>query len=133
MIRLAISLFLFVLFSVTSARSFVTTRPGPVDSFLPKPKLEVVTNFDPLIHELKKQLIGWLICFVSKFQGAKVCSYTVIIKTSCSSVSYTRDKISVAFGDVYGNEVSSFSSLTLWVLDLQYTHKSDLILWKINL
>ncbi|CAF1870836.1 hypothetical protein HID58_063346 [Brassica napus] len=77
MIRLAISLFLFALFSVTSARSFVTTRPGPVDSFLPKPKLE----------------------------GAKVCSYTVIIKTSCSSVSYTRDKISIAFGDVYGNEV----------------------------
>ncbi|KAF2605154.1 hypothetical protein F2Q70_00028712 [Brassica cretica] len=85
MIRLAISLFLFALFSVTSARSFVATRPGPVDSFLPKPKLE----------------------------GAKVCSYTVIIKTSCSSVSYTRDKISIAFGDVYGNEVSSFSSLTL--------------------
>ncbi|KAH9800223.1 Embryo-specific protein ATS3A [Citrus sinensis] len=33
------------------------------------------------------------------------CSYTVIIKTSCSSKSYTRDKISLAFGDAYGNEV----------------------------
>lgn len=37
-----------------------------------------------------------------------MCSYTVIIKTSCSSVSYTRDKISIAFGDVYGNEVNCF-------------------------
>ncbi|CAH8385356.1 unnamed protein product [Eruca vesicaria subsp. sativa] len=77
MFRVAISLILFALCSFTSARSFVTTRPGPVESFLLKPKLE----------------------------GAKVCSYTVIIKTSCSSVSYTRDKISIAFGDVYGNEV----------------------------
>ncbi|KAJ0259388.1 Embryo-specific protein ATS3A [Hirschfeldia incana] len=77
MLRVAISLILLALCSVTSARSFVTTRPGPIDSFLPTPKLE----------------------------GAKVCSYTVIIKTSCSSVSYTRDKISIAFGDVYGNEV----------------------------
>ncbi|KAL9443382.1 hypothetical protein AB3S75_016689 [Citrus x aurantiifolia] len=37
--------------------------------------------------------------------AAKSCSYTVIIKTSCSSKSYTRDKISLAFGDAYGNEV----------------------------
>ncbi|KAL0740030.1 hypothetical protein Bca4012_081543 [Brassica carinata] len=77
MYRVAISLILFALCSVTSARSFVTATPGPIDSFLPKPKLE----------------------------GAGVCSYTVIIKTSCSSVKYTRDKISIAFGDVYGNEV----------------------------
>ncbi|KFK36994.1 hypothetical protein AALP_AA4G198600 [Arabis alpina] len=80
MIRLAISLFLFAFCFFTSssyARSFITTKPGPIDSFLPKTKLE----------------------------NAGVCSYTVIIKTSCSSVSSTRDKISIAFGDVYGNEV----------------------------
>ncbi|KAL3839829.1 hypothetical protein ACJIZ3_024420 [Penstemon smallii] len=33
------------------------------------------------------------------------CSYTVITKTSCSSSSQTRDKISLAFGDTYGHEV----------------------------
>ncbi|KAH6803207.1 Embryo-specific protein 3 [Perilla frutescens var. frutescens] len=33
------------------------------------------------------------------------CEYTVIIKTSCSSISYTTDEISLAFGDAYGNEV----------------------------
>ncbi|XP_019192065.1 PREDICTED: uncharacterized protein LOC109186512 [Ipomoea nil] len=33
------------------------------------------------------------------------CSYTVDIRTSCSSVRYTRDKISLSFGDAYGNEV----------------------------
>ncbi|KAI5680769.1 hypothetical protein M9H77_01996 [Catharanthus roseus] len=36
---------------------------------------------------------------------ARSCSYTVIIKTSCSSPSYTRDQISLDFGDAYGNEV----------------------------
>ncbi|GAB2300339.1 hypothetical protein Dimus_034376 [Dionaea muscipula] len=38
-------------------------------------------------------------------QTASSCSYTVIISTSCSSVSYTRDRISLAFGDAYGNQV----------------------------
>ncbi|XP_055814860.1 embryo-specific protein ATS3A-like [Solanum dulcamara] len=36
---------------------------------------------------------------------ARSCSYTLSIKTSCSSTKYTRDKISVAFGDSYGFEV----------------------------
>lgn len=33
------------------------------------------------------------------------CSYTVTIKTSCSSTKYTRDQVSLAFGDAYGNQV----------------------------
>ncbi|KAK1282034.1 hypothetical protein QJS10_CPB22g01125 [Acorus calamus] len=33
------------------------------------------------------------------------CSYTVKIKTSCYSVSYTRDMISLSFGDAYYNQV----------------------------
>ncbi|RAL37264.1 unnamed protein product [Cuscuta campestris] len=37
--------------------------------------------------------------------GSSKCSYTVSIKTSCSSVKYTRDKISLSFGDSYRNEV----------------------------
>ncbi|CAH9102998.1 unnamed protein product [Cuscuta epithymum] len=37
--------------------------------------------------------------------GASKCSYTVSIKTSCSSVKYTRDKISLSFGDAYSIEV----------------------------
>ncbi|GAB4828286.1 hypothetical protein Ancab_035199 [Ancistrocladus abbreviatus] len=36
---------------------------------------------------------------------ANTCSYTVDITTSCSSVSYTRDQISLSFGDAYGNQV----------------------------
>ncbi|KAI3446944.1 hypothetical protein Pfo_003609 [Paulownia fortunei] len=39
-------------------------------------------------------------------QTERSCSYTVIIKTSCSSVSYTTDKVSLAFGDAYGNEMT---------------------------
>lgn len=30
----------------------------------------------------------------------------MLIKTSCSSVSYTTDKLSLSFGDAYGNEVN---------------------------
>ena len=37
--------------------------------------------------------------------SGRTCSYTVRIKTSCSSPSRTSDAISVAFGDAYRNEV----------------------------
>ncbi|XP_018492071.2 LOW QUALITY PROTEIN: embryo-specific protein ATS3B [Raphanus sativus] len=43
------------------------------------------------------------VSLIQKF-GAS-CSYTVIISTSCSSSRYTRDQISVAFGDAYGNQI----------------------------
>ncbi|KAL5697994.1 hypothetical protein ACHQM5_029085 [Ranunculus cassubicifolius] len=39
-----------------------------------------------------------------QIQG-RSCSYTVRIKTSCSSTRYTRDKISIAFGDAYSHQV----------------------------
>ncbi|XP_007216736.2 embryo-specific protein ATS3A [Prunus persica] len=42
---------------------------------------------------------------LSNNQYAGSCSYTVSIKTSCSSPRYTRDQISIAFGDAYGNQV----------------------------
>ncbi|KAF2299655.1 hypothetical protein GH714_002230 [Hevea brasiliensis] len=38
-------------------------------------------------------------------ENANSCSYTVQITTSCSSTRYTRDHISLAFGDAYGNQV----------------------------
>uniref|UniRef100_A0ACD5VMC3 Uncharacterized protein n=1 Tax=Avena sativa TaxID=4498 RepID=A0ACD5VMC3_AVESA len=37
--------------------------------------------------------------------GARTCWYTVQIKTSCASPAHTSDTISLAFGDVYKNEV----------------------------
>ncbi|XP_047341678.1 embryo-specific protein ATS3A-like [Impatiens glandulifera] len=37
--------------------------------------------------------------------NAASCSYTVTIKTSCSSPKYTRDQISLSFGDAYGYQV----------------------------
>ncbi|WRX19437.1 Embryo-specific ATS3 - like 1 [Theobroma cacao] len=42
---------------------------------------------------------------VSYIQNLGSCSYSVVISTSCSSTSYTRDQISIAFGDAYGNQV----------------------------
>ncbi|KGN52886.1 embryo-specific protein ATS3B [Cucumis sativus] len=42
---------------------------------------------------------------INNTQNAGSCSYTVTIKTSCSSPAYTRDYISIAFGDAYGNQV----------------------------
>uniref|UniRef100_A0ACD5W338 Uncharacterized protein n=1 Tax=Avena sativa TaxID=4498 RepID=A0ACD5W338_AVESA len=37
--------------------------------------------------------------------GGRTCWYTVRIKTSCASPAHTSDAISLAFGDVYKNEV----------------------------
>ncbi|KAL5570081.1 hypothetical protein UlMin_026656 [Ulmus minor] len=42
---------------------------------------------------------------ITNIQNAASCSYTVVISTSCSSVRYTRDQISIAFGDGYGNQI----------------------------
>ncbi|ONK81052.1 uncharacterized protein A4U43_C01F24710 [Asparagus officinalis] len=36
---------------------------------------------------------------------ARACSYMVRITTSCSSPRYTRDYVSISFGDAYGNQV----------------------------
>ncbi|XP_062153644.1 embryo-specific protein ATS3B-like [Alnus glutinosa] len=42
---------------------------------------------------------------VSYLQSSTSCSYTVVVTTSCSSTRYTRDQISIAFGDAYGNQI----------------------------
>ncbi|KAJ0008059.1 hypothetical protein Pint_30105 [Pistacia integerrima] len=42
---------------------------------------------------------------INATQDAGKCSYSVSIKTSCSSTKYTRDHVSLAFGDAYGNQV----------------------------
>ncbi|XP_004303318.1 PREDICTED: uncharacterized protein LOC101301699 [Fragaria vesca subsp. vesca] len=42
---------------------------------------------------------------VNDTQNVGSCSYSVSIKTSCSSPRYTRDQISIAFGDAYGYQV----------------------------
>ncbi|XP_050221189.1 embryo-specific protein ATS3B-like [Mercurialis annua] len=42
---------------------------------------------------------------LSLIQNAGSCSYEVIISTSCSSSKYTRDQISLAFGDAFGNQI----------------------------
>ncbi|XP_012440241.1 embryo-specific protein ATS3B [Gossypium raimondii] len=42
---------------------------------------------------------------VSYIQNLGSCSYSVVFTTSCSSTSYTRDQISIAFGDAYGNQI----------------------------
>uniref|UniRef100_A0A9I9CQB8 Embryo-specific protein ATS3B-like n=1 Tax=Cucumis melo TaxID=3656 RepID=A0A9I9CQB8_CUCME len=34
------------------------------------------------------------------------CSYSVVISTSCLSPTYTRDQISLSFGDAYGNQIT---------------------------
>ncbi|XP_059645702.1 embryo-specific protein ATS3B-like [Cornus florida] len=42
---------------------------------------------------------------INTTQNARSCSFTVNIRTSCSSPRYTRDQISLSFGDAYGNQV----------------------------
>ncbi|KAK8551194.1 hypothetical protein V6N13_119678 [Hibiscus sabdariffa] len=68
---------IFIFFTIADAkRTFPLPRPQPLESFK-----------------------------VNATQNGGSCSYTVSIRTSCSSTSYTRDQISLAFGDVYGNQV----------------------------
>ncbi|XP_034711611.1 embryo-specific protein ATS3B-like [Vitis riparia] len=50
-------------------------------------------------HALKSQN------FNSIQKVGRTCSFIVIIKTSCSSIQFTRDQISLAFGDAYGNKI----------------------------
>lgn len=38
-------------------------------------------------------------------ENQRQCSFTVVIRTSCSSTRFTRDRISLSFGDAYGNQV----------------------------
>ncbi|KAF5743581.1 hypothetical protein HS088_TW08G00165 [Tripterygium wilfordii] len=42
---------------------------------------------------------------LSYIQKVGSCSYTITITTSCSSSKYTRDQISISFGDSYGNQI----------------------------
>ncbi|EPS71144.1 hypothetical protein M569_03619, partial [Genlisea aurea] len=42
---------------------------------------------------------------INNTQNAGTCYYSVSIRTSCSSTRYTRDRISLAFGDAYGNQI----------------------------
>ncbi|KAL3535860.1 hypothetical protein ACH5RR_004321 [Cinchona calisaya] len=77
-------LFAFVLVvGVCEARSFIT--PSPATHTLPY----LLKSFNILPDQ----------------GGARSCSYSVTMKTSCSSSSDTRDKVSLAFGDASGNEV----------------------------
>lgn len=58
---------------------------------------------------LKKLASVWLLHWsFSKEEIGWGCSYTVKIKTSCSSRRFTTDRISLAFGDAYHNEVSIY-------------------------
>uniref|UniRef100_A0A2N9FGP4 Embryo-specific protein ATS3B n=1 Tax=Fagus sylvatica TaxID=28930 RepID=A0A2N9FGP4_FAGSY len=42
---------------------------------------------------------------ITYIQSLTSCSYTAVITTSCSSVEYTRDQITISFGDAYGNQI----------------------------
>ncbi|KAI3495068.1 hypothetical protein L1887_37207 [Cichorium endivia] len=54
-------------------------------------------------------------------QNARTCSFTVEITTSCSSVRYTRDQISISFRDAYDNWIKLFTfSTTIAFNDAAY-------------
>ncbi|KAH7681642.1 Embryo-specific ATS3 protein [Dioscorea alata] len=74
---------------------FCISSPSSSSSSAVNPKPEELATFKP--QDTSK--VGGL----NNVRGG--CSYTVKIKTSCSSPRYTRDMISIAFGDAYRNEV----------------------------
>uniref|UniRef100_A0A804J915 Uncharacterized protein n=2 Tax=Musa acuminata TaxID=4641 RepID=A0A804J915_MUSAM len=78
-------LLLFLILLSSPVFFLISCESVPVD---PRPR--AFPSFK--IQEIKEE-IGW------------GCSYTVKIKTSCSSRRFTTDRISLAFGDAYHNEV----------------------------
>ncbi|KAJ0977778.1 hypothetical protein J5N97_013252 [Dioscorea zingiberensis] len=83
-IHLLLLFSIFVFLSSSSGSETVNPQPEEFPSFKPKD-----------VHK-KSDAEGL---------NAWGCSYTVKIKTSCYSPRYTRDMISLAFGDTYRNEV----------------------------
>ncbi|KAJ4950978.1 hypothetical protein NE237_027810 [Protea cynaroides] len=82
MVNPASLLFVLFFFAVSKAESIIAPQPQELRSF----------------KILNKQTQNQTAIKSS-------CSYTVTIKTSCSSVKFTRDSISLSFGDAYGNQV----------------------------
>jgi hypothetical protein len=118
--------FVFVFSSITfphSSSISPTLQPRPLKSFDPKNiqvwSYQISISFDMILIRIIQRictqichfLFTYYIFFPHKSQAAKSCPYELVIKTSCSSTTYTRDKISLAFGDSYGNEVSMKPSL----------------------
>ncbi|GJR95563.1 embryo-specific protein ATS3B-like protein [Tanacetum coccineum] len=78
-VTLLLALILFI--SSSEAKTSIIQNPQPNPNFI----INTTTN--------------------TNNQNAATCSFTVDITTSCYSVQYTRDQISLAFGDAYGNQV----------------------------
>ncbi|KAA8541906.1 hypothetical protein F0562_023058 [Nyssa sinensis] len=76
MMKAAYLLLLFALIFVSSKARSIIPRPQPLTSFK-----------------------------INTTQNVRSCSFTVSIRTSCSSTRFTRDQISLSFGDAYGNQV----------------------------
>ncbi|CAL9117779.1 Embryo-specific protein 3, (ATS3) [Musa troglodytarum] len=76
----------FLLFFWLSSPSFLASCGS--EAVDPRPR--ALPSFK--IQEIKEEI-------------GSACSYTVKIKTSCSSGRFTSDRISLAFGDAYRNEV----------------------------
>lgn len=78
----------------SQARSILNQKPQPLKTF------KINTNST---HSLTISKINGSSTTTTQKVGS--CSYRVVFTTSCSSPSYTRDRISLAFGDAYRNEV----------------------------
>ncbi|CAL4965567.1 unnamed protein product [Urochloa decumbens] len=79
-----------------------STRP------LPLPLARATATATPLEASENQEAAAAAIGSVSGGEGVdrrRACTYTVEIKTSCSSPRSSRDSVSLAFGDVYRNEV----------------------------
>ncbi|KZV20031.1 hypothetical protein F511_15274 [Dorcoceras hygrometricum] len=83
------------------------TQPQKLQFFAPK-SIQVTSGLlfsDATSNPTKKSLKNFLNHRRSIGLGGAYDSYSVVIKTRCSSTSRTRDRVSIAFGDAYVNEV----------------------------
>lgn len=98
----AVLLFAFFLIS-SQARSILSRKPQPLTSFKIDTNsthpLSTVTKINSTLTAATPSAT------TTGTQEVGSCTYTVVFTTSCSSPSYTRDRISLAFGDAYGSQV----------------------------
>ncbi|KAG5537573.1 hypothetical protein RHGRI_024877 [Rhododendron griersonianum] len=97
----AVLLLAFFLVS-SQARSILSRKPQPLTSF----KIDTNSTHPLTVTKINSTLTAAApSATTTGTQKVGSCTYTVVFTTSCSSPSYTRDRISLAFGDAYGSQV----------------------------
>lgn len=103
-LQLLTLLFFFFFFFFTVSKSIDVSKPHAAESL----DINLIQVFYLILSDFFFSFfwaVWYCLYFSPRMQNFGSCRYTVIIRTSCSSPRYTRDQISLSFGDGYRNQV----------------------------